>query len=189
MEFNEHSNLKGKHAFLSASKYHWLNYDISKMLRVYESSMAVERGNRLHALACELISMHVKLPRSSETLNAYVNDAISFGMKPEQVLYYSNNCFGTADSILFNERKKILRIHDLKTGETPAHMEQLEIYDALFCLEYNVNPFDISHALRIYQSNKVLEHSPDPDAIRSIMEIIVNFDKAIEEYKAKGEFL
>ena len=188
MEFNEHSNLKGKHAFLGASKYHWLNYDIKKLLTTYENSLAVERGTRLHALASELISLGIKLPKTADTLNTYVNDAIGFGMRPEQVLYYSDNCFGTADTILFNERRKILRIHDLKTGETPAHMEQLEIYAALFCLEYGINPFDIRYELRIYQTNKVIVHNPNPEAIKNIMEIIVNFDKVLEEYKAKGEF-
>ena len=189
MEFNDHSKLRGKHAFLSASKYHWLKYDDNKLLTSYANSMAQERGTRLHALACELISLGVKLPKKKETLNLYVNDAIGFGMKPEQILYYSDNCFGTADTILFNDYKRCLRIHDLKTGETPAHMEQLEIYDALFCLEYNVNPFDIGHELRIYQSNDILIHSPDPAMIKKIMEIIIRFDKMIEEYKVKGEFL
>lgn len=187
MEFNDHSNLKGKHAFLSASKYHWLNYDIRKLITSFVNAQAVERGTRLHALACELITMGIRLPKTKETLNMYVNDAIGFGMRPEQVLYFSNNCFGTADTILFNERKKILRIHDLKTGETPAHMEQLEIYAALFCLEYHVEPSDISFELRIYQSNDVLVHNPDPESIKEIMGIIVQFDKAIEEFKIKGE--
>ena len=31
---------------------------------------------------------------------------------------------------------KILRIHDYKSGITPAKMDQLMIYAALFCLEY-----------------------------------------------------
>lgn len=63
-------------------------------------------------------------------MNMYVNDAISFRMVPEQILFYSENCFGTADTIVF--RNGTLRIHDLKTGVVPAHMEQLEIYAALF---------------------------------------------------------
>jgi len=62
-------------------------------------------------------------------------------MTPEQVLYYSGNCFGTADSIAF--KNNLLRIHDLKTGAVPAHMEQLFIYDALFCLEYRIHPQDL----------------------------------------------
>lgn len=188
MEFNEHSNLRGRHAFLSASKYHWLNYDVSKLITSFINNQAVERGNRLHSLACELISLGIPLQKKKATLNMYVNDAIGFGMKPEQILYYSDNCFGTTDAILFNERKQLLRIHDLKTGGTPAHMEQLEIYAALFCLEYVVNPFDISFELRIYQSDEVLIHTPDPAAIKEIMDIIVLFDKEIEEFKAKGEF-
>jgi hypothetical protein len=29
--FNKHSNLAGQHAFLSASKYHWVNYTDQKL--------------------------------------------------------------------------------------------------------------------------------------------------------------
>lgn len=173
MEFNDHSNLKGKHAFLSASKYHWLNYDIRKLITSFVNAQAVERGTRLHALACELITMGIRLPKTKETLNMYVNDAIGFGMRPEQVLYFSNNCFGTADTILFNERKKILRIHDLKTGETPAHMEQLEIYAALFLLEYEralgVNPLNTKVNLRIYQNDDIQEYTPDKDRVEEVV--------------------
>lgn len=51
-------------------------------------------------------------------------------MTPEQILYYSDRWFGTADSIAFD--KNMLRIHDLKTGRRPAKMEQLMVYAALF---------------------------------------------------------
>lgn len=80
-----------------------------------------------------MYSIGQKLPRLNKTLNAYVNDAIGYKMIPEQILFYSDNCFGTADAIVF--RNGLLRIHDLKTGVIPAHMEQLEVYAALFCLE------------------------------------------------------
>ena len=30
MTFNKHYDLMGKHAFLGASKYHWINYDEDK---------------------------------------------------------------------------------------------------------------------------------------------------------------
>ena len=104
-------------------------------------------------------------------------------MIPEQVLFYSINCFGTADAIAFSEKKKFLRIHDLKTGDTPASMHQLEIYDALFCLEYGYNPFDIGHELRIYQSNDVSIYVPDPEDIVHIEDKIIMFDKCIEKIK------
>ena len=59
----------------------------------------------------------------------------------EQALYYSDNCFGTADAISF--KKNFLRIHDLKTGVTPGSMKQLLIYASMFCLEYNFLPIQI----------------------------------------------
>ena len=52
-------------------------------------------------------------------------------------------------------RENLLRIHDYKSGEIEAHMEQLLIYDALFCLEYTVSPYEIDHELRIYQNDDV----------------------------------
>ena len=154
MTFNDHSRLRGQHAFLSASKYNWINYDPDKLAVVYTNFMATQKGTELHEFAAKCIELGQKLPRSKKTLNNYVNDAIGFRMTPEQVLYYSDNCFGTADAICF--RDDILRIHDLKTGAIPAHMKQLLIYDALFCLEYRIKPEKIQIENRIYQSDDIL---------------------------------
>lgn len=181
MNFNAHSEIEGQHAFLSASKYHWINYDAEKLKTSYERYLAVQRGTRLHAFACECIKLGQKLPKSNKTLNLYVNDAIGFRMTPEQPLYYSENCFGTADAISFN--KGMLRIHDLKTGDTPASMHQLEIYAALFCLEYKTDPKDIDIELRLYQSDQVLVHSPDANDILGISDKIIAFDKEIDKLK------
>ena len=125
MNFKKHSNLEGQHAFLGASKYHWINYSENKVAESYSKALATLKGTRLHDFAAQCITLGQKLPKSKKTLNMYVNDAIGFKMTPEQVLYYSDNCFGTADSISF--RNNTLRIHDLKTGLVPAHIEQLEI--------------------------------------------------------------
>jgi hypothetical protein len=181
--FNKHFNLAGKHAFLSASKHHWLGYDEDKLARVYEAQQAAQRGTRLHALAHDLIRENVKLPAEQKTLNMYVNDAIGFQMQPEQVLYYSDNAFGTADAILFKRDK--LRIHDLKTGLTPASENQLYIYAGLFCLEYIVNPNEIEMELRIYQDNEIQIYNPEPHVIFHVMDRIVTFDKFIREYRAE----
>ena len=185
MNFNKHSDLIGEHAFLSASKYHWINYDTDKMESAYLKYMAIQKGTVLHDFAHRCISLNIKLPKSKKSLNSYVNDAIGFRMKPEQVLYYSYNSFGTADAISFRDR--ILRIHDLKTGITPVSMHQLEVYAALFCLEYQEKPSSIAMELRIYQSDEVLIHEPHPEAIVQIMEKIVAFDKRIEKIKSETE--
>lgn len=181
MDFKPHLDLEGKHAFLSASKYSWINYDKDALSGAYSRFLATQKGTRMHNFAAECILLAQKLPKSKKTLNLYINDAIGFKMRPEQVLYYSENCFGTADTILFRDNK--LRIHDLKTGVTPANMKQLVIYAALFCLEYHVNPSDIQVELRLYQSDEVLVDEPDPEFIRSIMEKIIMFDKHIEILK------
>lgn len=178
MDFNRHSLLEGRHAFLSASKYHWLRYTPEKLADTYNNIRAIQRGTELHNLASDLIRMGVKLPANKKTLNQYVNDAIGFRMEPEQMLVYSDNAFGTADAISF--RKNFLRIHDLKTGVTKASFEQLEIYAAFFCLEYGVKPFDIQMELRLYQNDECLQHIPDPDVITHIMDHVITCDKIID---------
>lgn len=185
MNFEKHSNLEGAHAFLGASKYHWINYDSEKLVNAYKNWKAAQRGTELHAFAANAISLGIKLPRSKKTLNMYVNDAIGFRMTPEQLLVYSENCFGTADAISF--KNDILRIHDLKTGITPAHMEQLEIYAALFCLEYKKKPSDIHIELRIYQNDSVFVFEPETDDIVPIMDKIITFDRLIRKIKLEEE--
>lgn len=183
MNFIKHSNLEGKHAFLSASKYHWLNYSDDKLIESFSNHRAAEKGTELHDFARRCIELGIKLPKNTKTLNLYVNDAIGFRMNPEVTLYYSDNCFGTADAISF--KNDILRIHDLKTGTGPTSMHQLEIYASLFCMEYNVKPSTIAMKLRIYQNNEILEYEPETDTILSVMDKIVSFDKIIEQLKSE----
>ena len=138
-------------------------------------------GTRLHQWAKDTIDLGIKQPKSKKTIYAYVNDAIGFKMDTEVVLYYSDRFFGTADSICF--RNNFLRIHDLKTGKTPVHMEQLMIYAALFCLEYKIKPGDIGMELRIYQNDEVLFHNPTADEILPIMDKIVHLNKLLEKFE------
>ena len=177
MNFNKHFELDGRHSFLSPSKYHWLNYDDDKLAESYRKSLAVQRGTELHDFAAHCIRLNQKLPKSRKTLNMYVNDCIGFKMTPEQPLYYSDNCFGTADAISF--RNDQLRIHDLKTGITPAHMEQLLVYAALFCLEYRVKPGSIRTELRIYQNNEIIVSNPEADELAPVMDKIISFDRLL----------
>lgn len=181
MNFKRHSDLEGKHAFLGASNWHWINYDPDKLADAYLRMLATLRGTELHAFAAQCIKLGQRLPEEPRTLNMYVNDAIGYKMEPEQILYYSVNCFGTADAIIF--RDGLLRIHDLKTGTIPAHMEQLMIYAALFCLEYNYKPNEINMELRIYQNDDVFVANPMVDDIAPIMDRIVAYDKIIYNIK------
>ena len=183
MDFNKHLELVGEHSFLSPSKAYWLNYDDEKLRMAYSSQFAIQRGVILHDFARRCIELGQKLPKSNKTLNSYVNDAIGYRMTPEQVLYYSPNCFGTADAIFFD--KNLLRIHDLKTGVTKPHMEQLEIYAALFCLEYEKDPKEIIFKLRIYQNDSIVHHEPTSDDILWIMDRIKHLDAITDEVKAE----
>ena len=179
MNFVRHLNLEGLHAPFSPSQPSWLRYDDDKVIDVYANKKAAELGTRLHAWAKDTIDLGMKQPRSKRTICAYINDAIGFKMSTEVVLFYSERFFGTADSISF--RNNLLRIHDLKTGKTAVKMEQLEIYAALFCLEYKIKPGEIDMELRIYQNDEIVVHNPTAEDILPIMDKIVHLDKLLSQ--------
>lgn len=181
MNFNTHSALVGKHAFLSPSNYHWINYDEQKLTAKWHLSAAAAYGTALHEYAHQAIRLKIKQPKSNKTIYAYINDAIGYKMVSEQPLYYSDNCFGTADTISFYKNK--LRIHDLKTGRGKTSEHQLEVYAALFCLEYGISPFTIDIELRIYQNDNVYIFNPMPEIILNIMDTVIEFDQYIEFLK------
>lgn len=183
MKFNSHPEVDGKHAFLSASGYHWIRYDDEKILDRLDTQMSAMHGTRLHAIAAELISLGINLPPDGTTLNTYVNDAIGFRMTPEVLLLGSYNGFGTADAISFrrerpDDEKHTLRIHDLKNGVNKAKMDQLLIYAAFFCIEYKTNPNDIWIELRIYQNDmvEILDPTIDEDLSAKVLTIMARFE-------------
>lgn len=103
-------------------------------------------------------------------------------MSAEVVLFYSPNAFGTVDAIAYRHRR--LRISDLKTGVSRTSEHQLEVYAALFCLEYEIDPFSIRDIeLRIYQDSTVREYIGDPYFIKGIMDKIMKFDKILDELR------
>lgn len=184
MRFNRHLDLQGEHAFLSPSSWHWIHYTPNRLIERWTAAQAGAYGTMQHEYALR----EIEAGRTSAlvgTVGMYINDAIRFRMTCEQVLYYSENCFGTADTICF--RYNTLRIHDLKTGVHPGSVHQLEIYAALFCLEYDKNPFDIKIELRIYQDDEVSVFDVDPEDIMFIMERIQEFDKLITHRRLEEE--
>lgn len=184
MNFNKHFDLADKHSFLSPSSYHWLNYTPDKLVSVYNNQKSKEEGTVLHAFAAISIQKRIKLANMKKALNMFVNDAIGFKMISEQVLYYSNNSFGTADAISFKDG--LLRVFDLKTGITKPSFKQLDIYCALFCLEYGMDPTKIEFELRMYQGNGFEVMIPEPLYIQDIMNKIIEFDDVIENIKNIG---
>ena len=178
MKWNDHSRYEGQHALFPASRPSWLNYGEDQLLTYCDAVAAKERGTRLHKFAQDCIELGQWLPKKPETtLSLYVNDAIALNMSPEKVLFYSKYFFGTTDAISFDGA--LLRIHDLKTGAIPGKIEQLMIYDALFCLEYNIDPLDIGHTLRIYQFDDFSEVTPESGRILEIMDQIVRFNELL----------
>lgn len=183
MRFNKHWEVEGQHAFLGASKHHWINYDLEKMKRIWENQFKSRRGSRLHDLAKILIKEKIRLERNNLTFNAYVNDAIGYRMEPEIVLKFSDNTFGTTDAIQFYPDEMRLRVHDLKTGTHPGSFHQTEVYCALFCHEYKFNPHDIEMIMRIYQNDQIFEHVANPNEIERIIEKMKEFEPEIEKMK------
>lgn len=188
MNFNSHYHLAGRHAFLSASKYHWIRYDEQKLADSFHTALLAQKGTELHEFAANAIKHGIKL-RGTQTIAQYVNDAIGFRMTPEQILFYSDNCFGTADAISF--KRDLLRIHDLKNGVSKASLDQLKIYAAMFCLEYQIPPGSIGIELRIYQNDAIemVNHDIEPDLVPEVAHImsrIQTYDKIIDNMKMEA---
>jgi hypothetical protein len=76
----------------------------------------------------------------------------------------------------------------LKTGVTATSQKQLEVYAAIFCLEYGMSPFEIEIELRIYQREDIRIFHPPPELIADIMEKIVYFDEHIEHIRSTSDF-
>lgn len=181
MDFNSHSGISDKHAFLSPSSPHWLNYDEQKLEARYYSHSASARGTALHRLAQDSIKLGVRLNPEMGAIAHYVDDALMYRMECEVPLYFSDNAFGHADAISFWDY--FLRIHDLKTGVVPAKPTQLEVYAAYFCLEYGHSPFDIQIETRIYQGEGATAFEPPPERIQGIMDTVVQHDQYIKRLK------
>lgn len=208
MEWNDHSKLKGTHAILSASQNSWLRYTDEQLFDRYVASYAQSLGTCLHELACDLITEKIKLAKNDKhlvlhhlaknkiprnvfdmdfifpNLMSYVNDAIGYRMDPEKILYFSENAYGTADAICF--RNKLLRVHDYKSGKGTVRMDQLYIYVALFCLEYNIKPGEIEIETRLYHANEIITDNPTAEDILPIMDAIVSGDKILSKIRAEG---
>lgn len=182
MNFNTHSNLRNQHAFLSPSNFYWINDDEEKLITRWTNSKATELGTKLHAYAEDSIRLRRRQLKNKDSVNMFINDAIGYRMEAEQTLYYSENCFGTADAICMHENEKILRIHDLKTGEIPGHMEQLMIYAALFFLEYREwKPMYLKTELRIYQFGEIQKYIPNETELEQYMDKIRRADEIIRK--------
>jgi hypothetical protein len=189
-QFNPHYNLVGKHAFMSASQYHWINYDEDKVRDRFFTAAAAALGTRKHELAAELIDLGIKLPDTGQTLNSYVNDCIGHRMQTEVLLYFSDNCFGTADAIDFRLNPKTqrmrLRVFDLKTGNTKASEKQLWVYIAIFCHEYEIDVNEIEIDARIYQNDMVYAFEIDPVEILNVIALMKRNDDIINNARLEA---
>ena len=219
--FNNHDNLKGKHALFSPSQSAWLRYDDEKISEKVRNQYRTTLGTEIHDFAASQIDLGHKYSSTRELIKDietfiytkytflsedliigdyakklisnlrtlpkevfdavkyYINDGVGFKMNIEQALVYSEHCFGHADTICF--RNDTLRIHDLKTGANPAHMEQLKVYASLFCLEYGIKPSSIKIELRIYQWDGISIVNPELEEIVQIIDRIVTSEKIAKE--------
>lgn len=190
MRFHRHSDLEGKHSFLSPSKHAWLRYDDHKLERMFMEHLAHIRGTQEHDFAARAIMLGHRMEDVPKTINMYVNDCIGWRMKPEVPLFWSDFCFGTADALGFVESKGILRVSDLKTGRVATKFDQLVVYAALFCLEYEFpKPWELDIELRIYQGNAVKELFSDNsdlhDQVFHAMDRILTGTRLLETIRAE----
>lgn len=201
MNYQDRLKQEPKHALLGASRWQWLNDDEESLLNRVKSFYAAQVGTVIHAYAADRITYGFKLAKTDkknlifellkagipnmvvdtldfnfifENLMNYVNDAIGFHMDPEVEVRYCEYCFGTADTIKYYDKDRMLRIHDLKTGTIPAHMEQLMIYAALYCLQHRIKPLDIDYECRIYQACDILYLNPSGEEIQDVANNIVS---------------
>lgn len=189
MFFKNHDELLGKHAILSPSQYHWLNYDAEKMKKVYLNNKRKEEGTFKHDLASRLIMTRTYVERNiPSAFHMFVNDSIDDNMFSEVPLKYSDNAFGTADAIRYNDKTGELRIYDLKTGMSKPSFKQLLIYCAYFCLEYGKEPTQLRYVLRLYQNDGFEEYNPDGHEILDVMTKVIELDGAIESVKYTNYF-
>lgn len=184
--FNNNPKVEGSHAFLSPSNYHWLRWSPDKLLDRLRDRGAAERGTRMHAWAAEAILLRRYQPVNGDIVCQYINDALDHDMTPEQSLFASFHCFGTADAIGFDPVEMFLRIYDLKTGITKASVDQLYVYAAIFCLEYGYRPFDMSGELRIYQGEGPTIYDIDRQYLAWVYDTIYTSLELIEETKMEG---
>ena len=119
-----------------------------------------------------------------EVTMCYINDGIRYGMNVEQGLKYSEFVYGHADTICF--KNNILRIHDLKTGDGPAHIEQLKLYAALFCLEYVIKPSTIKIELSLYHWDEITQLEPDLEEIINLMDSIIKATNISQEVEKEN---
>lgn len=213
MNFRRHLELEGKHAILSPSSWRWINDDIDSLTKRLCSQYLAPMGTILHDIARKHIKHRIKLNKYDkknvmlelveqgipayviDTINfdamyenfmMYVNDAVAFKMTPEVVLRYSDYIYGTTDAIKYEEESRFLRIHDYKSGTTPAHVEQVLIYAALFCLEYAIKPTSIQSELRIYQNSEPIIYVPAAEEIIQYAETIITFDNHMTKMREEG---
>ena len=213
MIFNVHSELEGRHAILSPSKHYWMNYDDDALMRSYISGYATDVGTLVHSYAADRIKYRLPMdPENEECKNGllmhllkngipfrvidldrlfynlvpYVNDCIGFKMDSEVVLKYTDLCFGTADAI--GVRRNWLRIFDLKTGSTPASMDQLLLYAGLFFIEYkrDYHPDTMKVELRIYQHSEVQTVNPTVTEIKTVMKKIAHANAVLTKNLMEG---
>lgn len=203
MYWNDHKEFEGLHAFLGASQYHWMKWTDDILKQRYINSFSTDIGTIIHELASKCIKRKVKLTDEDTNLiymtlkdnhipdnvcnikkildnvKNFINDSIDNNMSSEVILFYSDLAFGTTDAINFNGKK--LLIFDLKTGVIQARFEQLLIYSALFCLEYDIIPTTISFELRIYQSGDVIQFEPKGEEIQWYMDTIVTTEQKLRD--------
>ena len=87
MNFNKHQEYEGKHAFMGASQFRWIEWDSTTLMERYYSRYAQEIGTVLHSLAQNCIKARIRLSKA----DLHLVDLFDIGM-PLQFVVHSTLC-------------------------------------------------------------------------------------------------
>lgn len=205
------TKFKGTHAKLNASNSSWRRYKTEEQFyNKYVADYAQDLGTAVHNLSEDLINFKIKVNKNDKhllmyaiakagipknaydldfifpTFAMYVNDAIGYRMTAEKVIGYSEVAYGTSDAISLKDG--LLRIHDLKTGHSPAHMDQLITYAAFYCLNNDIKPESIKFELTLYQAGDKLTYIPTSEEVAEAMQETVNGSDIMMRFLEEGRY-
>lgn len=184
VRFEPRPDLEGRHALLSPSQYHWIRYDEDKFDRIYHTRLAAARGTAEHEFAAMAIKLGRRQPANKDSLNMFINDSIRWRLEPEVALYADEMFFGHADAAGY--KKGVFRVSDYKSGETKTSMDQLKCYVALFCIQFDMSPFEFNAEMRIYQFNEIREELAEPHDIMIIIDRWKTFSKRAADIRREA---
>lgn len=133
----------------------------------------------------DLLTKHLRyLPGEAYiSTKQFICDSIGFRMESEKKLSVSDKFNGTSDAVRYYLKENLLRVSDLKTGSRPAKFEQVYIYAALYCYQYNLDPLKTNFETRIYQNAVINIEQPEGEIINDILKNILHKNDTLKKFE------